>query len=37
MTYILGDNIRVITIRIESARICNFQDQVTHWDVYGNN
>ena len=32
--FIVGDNIRVVTVRIESARICDLQDQVTHWDIY---
>lgn len=31
--FIVGRDIRVVTVRVESARICNFQDEVLHWDV----
>ncbi|CAN0237439.1 unnamed protein product, partial [Phaeothamnion confervicola] len=31
--FIVGENIAIITVRIQSARICNIQDKVTLWEV----
>lgn len=28
-----GENIAIITVRVQTARICNVHDQVTLWDV----
>ena len=25
----------VIVVRVERARLCDIQDKVTHWDIYG--
>lgn len=32
--FIVGPDIRVVSVRIESASICDFQDQVTTWEAY---
>ncbi|KAG5186739.1 hypothetical protein JKP88DRAFT_36281 [Tribonema minus] len=31
--FIVGDNIAIVSVKIETARICNLADKVTYWDV----